>query len=59
MKKKTVKIGCDNDYGDDEKHGVGRYKCELCGTVVCKKCYEQSSGECMDCPPPMLLPIKK
>lgn len=38
---------------------VGKYECENCGMVFCKKHEKAGYGECPECPPPRLIEIEE
>lgn len=59
MKTKIKKQYCDNfDEHDYKGKHVAKFRCELCNGTFCKKCEEMFFGECPQCPPPRLFPIK-
>ena len=55
--KKKVKHYCDECESSDIVR-IAKYECSECQFHVCKKCEHSLMGECPQCPPPQLIPIK-
>jgi len=47
-----AKLYCDGS--EHKKNRVAVYRCTSCGSVFCRKCFDDFGGECEYCEPPYL-----